>query len=972
MSLSNNTAVPYTSSSCSHSDKASSFSNRDTGHGRHGSTGSGSISVFSVSLQDPYFIDLQALKSDHTALYSQLKLAQQVLHHSYQDLIIAQERSKRAETDTGRLRAHLDILLKKHTEHHPERETLVQQLGDLQAQLDMELSSRKTLEYEYRSLQQELLKLKLGYSLQSKSAQHLLPPSQLRSMTGTSSSTSSLFNFNMGGSSHQQNAHQTPTATAPSPTASVRSTSSSTFSSFFTGGSRRKSSITERTSMQSVRMFEKEEVIMQEPNEEEIIDLQGTVTQQQLGTILTESFSSSGALASPVQSFHRSSEEVSVAFESPCLTQEQLEIEKQFYEKLREENVSMKLELQDLRHRNVVEKESIKSYMSLFESLQKKQTNAMAVAQAEVDLLRTTVSESLLRIESRESLIQTFIATVQTQAVDLEQATCEIARERTSRAKVEQEMATLLEASLLMLERCFSNVKHTKLQITKALDPIRQTIYMLEVPSIVEEWDQCENCLQQVMNDLARTIIQEQEFQEMELSEGVVVVGRTTPNEDLSKAKAMTMRHLSSSNNASMSSSTSVSNIGALDLHQRRGSAYSSGYKTFDDCKEGDDQASMLELTNNVSQSVFAWRKSVADSFLEECVQTVEMLARDKRELQTRILELTQAMTELEEKRVIEDATNPHQPEAISENDETALDYNTRQVEQNLPTRTADVEGKEIKDAGTLSSENPATESEADGKKQRLEAIFTQLIALSNRLSVNSLDCKNNAPDGTMEDAVLALDVAESSMRNIPDMELHAPDNEADSLDTLLRMIQQELGVPQTIAFATDITTRQMKVTRSSVESSEQTAASAKTPFTLEDMSPVVPEKSGKKAECPTSISTFRRGSSQSFSTVASISTQSSMSCTSGYFSTAIGGLSTPSSPGMGIGLDGQLLDVGALCKDLAFRSFPKQHQWSKTRAPSARMAVGSSLLLTSASMISLPPLPPTALISTPPSKSVS
>lgn len=146
----------------------------------------------------------------------------------------------------------------------------------------------------------------------------------------------------------------------PSPTASVRSISSSTFSSFFTSSGRRKNSTSDRTSIRSLRIFEKEEVILQEPEDEEVIDLQGTVTQHQLG-IHSETLGA--GLASPVQSFHRNSEEIPVSLESPGLTQEQLEIEKRFYEQLKEDNVAMKVELQDLRHRNIVEKNSVRIWI---------------------------------------------------------------------------------------------------------------------------------------------------------------------------------------------------------------------------------------------------------------------------------------------------------------------------------------------------------------------------------------------------------------------------------------------------------------------------------------------------------------------------------------------------------------------------------------------------------------------------------
>ncbi|KAF9300556.1 hypothetical protein BGZ74_007755 [Mortierella antarctica] len=966
------------------SDRASTFS-KDKGHRRSSvGTGSGSISVLSVPLQDPYYIDLQALKADHIALYGQLKLAQQALHHSYQDLIISQERSKRAETDTGRLKTHLDVLFKKHVEHHPERQALVQQLGDLQAQLDIEMSSRKVLEQEHGSLQQELLNLKLSLSLQGKSAQHL--PLSPRRSTGTSSSSSSLFNFNMGSSSQVQ-----PT---PSPTASVRSTSSSTFSSFFTSSSRRKNSNSDRTSIRSMRIFEKEEVILQEPEDEEVIDLQGTVTQHHLG-IHTDSLGG-GGLASPIQNFHRNSEEIAVSLESPGLTLEQLEIEKRFYERLREENVAMRMELQDLRHRNVVEKHSIKSYMSLFESVQKKQTNALAAAQVEIDLLKAVIAESMLRIESRESLLQTFVATVQSQAVDLERATCEIGRERISRAKVEQEMATLLEASLLMLERCFSNVEQTKQQLIRILDPMRQTVHLLEVPSIIEEWEKCEKDLQQTMNDLAKTLIQQQENQEIELSEGYVAVGRrgSGTSDDSFKAKVTSRRHLNRSHNESISSTNSNSNR-ALDLYQRRGSASSND----GDKKSGnfDDQASMLVLDNSESQNVFVWRKSMADSFLEECAQMVEGLAVEKRELQTRIMELTQAMAEMEEKYTVENAKRAREvafegstieakeqetkaDESIGQEavTEPQSESTIEEVDQPVVTDAEEKvdESKGLKDDAQTETEPPTIslgpETPMDNKQQRLEAIFARVLALRQHSSP-SPDTKDKLAETTVEEDVLALDIVVHPLEQDtrPTEEMLAETMETEDLELLIQMIRKELGTVQRDESCKDNQTAPVTGDEA-ICSALLTMCHDDNPAGTEDDSLQVPEKVTKKGERPSAIGIFQCSSSQSLSMLVSspcsssaLSSASSMS--SGYFSTMIGGLSTPSSPGIGIGLDGQLLDVDALCKDLAFRSFPKQHQWSKSRSSSSsRMAAGSSLLLSSASLMSLPPLPPTMHSATP------
>ncbi|KAF9318123.1 hypothetical protein BG003_011777 [Podila horticola] len=861
------------------SDRASTFS-KDKGHRRSSvGTSSGSISVLSVPLQDLYYIDLQALKADHVALYGQLKLAQQALHHSYQDLIISQERSKRAETDTGRLRTHLDVLLKKHVEHHPERQVLVQQLGDLQAQLDIELSSRRVLEQEHGSLQQELLKLKLGLSLQGKSAQQL--PLSPRRSTGTSSSSSSLFNFNMGSSSQVQ-----PT---PSPTASVRSTSSSTFSSFFGSSGRRKNSTSDRTSIQSMRIFEKEEVILQEPEDEEVIDLQGTVTQH-LG-IHTETLGG-GSLSSPIQSFHRNSEEIPVSLESPGLTQEQLEIEKRFYERLKEENVAMKIELQDLRHRSVVEKDSIKSYMSLFESVQKKQTNALAAAQAEIDLLKATITDSILRIEARESLLQTFVATVQSQAVDIEQATCEIGRERTSRAKVEQEMATLLEASLLMLERCFSNVEQTKLQLIRILDPVRQTVHLLEVPSIIEEWEQCEKDLQQTMNDLAKTLVQQQENQEIELSEGYVAVGRrgSGASDESFKAKVANRRNLNRSHYESISSINSNSSR-ALDLYQRRGSASSNG----SDNKPGneDDKASMLVLDNSVSQNVFVWRKSMADSFLEECVQMVEGLATEKRELQTRIMELTQAMAEFEEKHNIENAKRAREDEsrAVETKDhETKTDENIGQEAATDPQSDDTTDKAEDQPEAVVTEpeeevdeskgQGHDTESEAkslsisldpaapmDRKRQKLEAIFARVLELSQQSSLSS-GTKDRLTETTMEENVLALDIAVHPLEqdNLPTAAMLSESVETEDLESLIKMIREELGTMQRDESFKD--NQSTLTTGKEARSTQLTICDDGNVACTEDDSLKDPAKATKKGERPTAIGIFQRGSAQSLSTL--------------------------------------------------------------------------------------------------------
>ncbi|KAG0094955.1 hypothetical protein BGZ93_006510 [Podila epicladia] len=687
-----------------------------------------------------------------------------------------------------------------------------------------------------------------------------------------------------------------------------------------------------------MRIFEKEEVILQEPEDEEVIDLQGTVTQHYLD-IHTESLGGDG-LASPIQNFHRNSEEIAVSLESPGLTQEQIEIEKRFYERLREENVAMRMELQDLRHRNVVEKDSIKSYMSLFESVQRKQTNALAAAQVEIDRLKAVIAESMFRIDSRESLLQTFIATVQSQAVDLERATCEIGRERTSRAKVEQEMATLLEASLLMLERCFLNVEQTKQQLIRILDPVRQTVHLLEVPSIIEEWVKCEKDLQQTMNDLAKTLVQQQESQEIELSEGYVAVGRrgSGTSDDSFKAKVASRRYHNRSHNENFSSINSNSSR-ALDLYQRRGSASSND----GDMKSGndDDQASMLLLNNSESRNVFVWRKSMADSFLEECVQMVEGLAAEKRELQTRIMELTQAMTEMEEKYSVEYAKRAREVADESttveaKDQETKADESVGQeavTESQSESAIEEVDQPVVAEAekGVDESERQKDDAETvigpptiflypeasmDNKQLRLEAIFARVLALS-RQSSPSPDTNDKLATTTVDENVLALDIVAHPLEQVtrPNEEMLAETMETEDLELLIQMIRKELGTvqrgelcknDQTAPATGDDTIRSALLT----ECHDENAA------ITEDGNLQVPAKVAKKGERPSAIG-ITQCSSQSLSILASSpcsstsALSSASSVSSGYFSTMIGGLSTPSSPGMGIGLDGQLLDDG-------------------------------------------------------------
>ena len=106
---SSSSAPPPRSNSSSRSSYNGKHGLQGQGHNRHGSNST--LSVHSVSIRDSCYRDLQTLQADHAALYTQLKMTQQTLQHSYQDQVMAQERSKRAETDSGRLRTQMDDIL---------------------------------------------------------------------------------------------------------------------------------------------------------------------------------------------------------------------------------------------------------------------------------------------------------------------------------------------------------------------------------------------------------------------------------------------------------------------------------------------------------------------------------------------------------------------------------------------------------------------------------------------------------------------------------------------------------------------------------------------------------------------------------------------------------------------------------------------------------------------------------------------
>ncbi|KAF9093932.1 hypothetical protein BGX23_002701 [Mortierella sp. AD031] len=938
-------------------------------HSRHGST----ISVLSVPLMDPFYRDLVALKTDYSALYAELKRTQQTLQLSYQDLMMAQERSKRAETDSGRLKTQMETILKKHVDHHPEREALVQQMAELQTRLDIELGARQVLEQEHGLLQHELIRLRL-------------------SNTATTTTAA------------QQDCSQC-------------------------GGDG------------------------------------GPGTGQKLAH---ESFQS----------------------------REQLQAQKLFYDKLAEENVAMKMEIQDLRYLNKAEKDSIKGYMSLFESLQKKQSNALAVAQAEIDLLRGTIQEHILRLESREHLLQTFAATVNSQAIEIQILTGDACRERASRAKTEQEMASLLEASLLMLERLFVNVDQAaRSELVRVLDPVRQTIHHLEIPSILQEWELCEQGVQRVVNDIARSLVLQQEVQERGLTlegAGGARSGGAGGGAAGSLVKSGNHNHTTSGNSSTRSNSSSST----FNQDHRRGSissthsamtamtTFSSGSSRSNHGAESSEQEAVMILDNNFSQQVFVWRKFTADTFLEECVKGVEDLAQERRQLQTRIVELTRVIVEQDEARCLKELAaacssaadvETVATEAATETgtESTTRDKETTDLATNTPAAETDLSPDSSKDsleddltesaptaeASSANQENhpmdqqesPLNSMESERTK-RLESILQKVLELSGghlqTFKKNSEPSSANKEDqsdamavnGIDDDDILSLDISEAPVleeqtplivirselstvkdtTTLPTTISDCSRPKKDDLETLLQLIRQELTGNTVVATtapslqrdssdASPTTTAEILETIgpkdifngdseapaevNSTPSEPFVATKATPPLTIittdtstnidttlsADADTVTRNNSQTRTQTRPEVkipTTLARGTSYSSTctslsstvstptSLASSTTTATSTSTSNYFSSKVqlGSLSIPSSPGLsGVGgPDGHtLLDVEALCRDLAFRSFPKQHQWSKKskNPPTWYSSVSSFSISSSAS--GLPPLPP-------------
>ncbi|KAF9172749.1 hypothetical protein BGX20_004968 [Mortierella sp. AD010] len=875
---------------------------------------------------DPFYRDLQALQSDHSSLLSKLKQMQQMLQGSYQELTMAQQRSKRAETDSRRLRAQMDIILKKHVDHHPERELLVQQLSELQSRLDLELGSRKALEREYSALHQEFLRHKLNNATTAPS-------------TGLSTTT--------------------VTATSPSsPPISVRSLP---FSSFLRGGrsayrkSNRNSSESEQPpSVKNPRFTENNEEVLSPQEQQQVPPTPASSHHHQQ----QQKQEDDGDGKKTKSGYEQDQETISTQLQFEAQKQ------KQFCEKLQEENAAMRIELQDSRHRYKAEKDFIKSYMSLFETLQKKQSNALAVSQSEIELLRSTIQEQHLCLNARESLVQAFAATVNSQAVDIEILTNQSCRDQAALAKVEQELALLFEASLMMLERWFGNVQQTKEKLESCMDPIRQKILQSGCSNVTQEWEKFEAGVRGLIDELARSLMKQQAAQDLELEAGVV-------NTNYYSTKAYHReRRLGGCTSPSYSSTSMMATFGNDNSNNNNSALYISNYSNGESRKMA-VETTPLVFDNTRSQEVFVWRKFTADTFLENCVKSVENLAQERRKLQIRLAELTQLLAVQEERRGRCLGSGEDNNERTKESTENLQQEKNEKSE----LEKTDNEDKNVDAEEHQTAKTAETATDNAKRAEQLEAILKKVLEWGDRYhsppnsrgasktvaviddledEISSLGILNGVLSGdSLKQQPLPLNQALDAMR--VEMGTTASDSTSrhQNLEALLQWVRQQMsssgGEPFEISEKYEKTEEPSADSQVELETTKDNSLSNSlnsfgSNSSIDNNSGTTRLKIRPEAITTSpSIGYSSASPSPNSSCYTAPSSASSCSSTSSYFPNRvnIGGLAMPKlSPGLGgLGPDGKapILDMDAFCSDLAFRSFPKQHQWSISRGGTSK-----------------------------------
>ncbi|KAG0228355.1 hypothetical protein BGW42_002253 [Actinomortierella wolfii] len=594
--------------------------------------------VLSTPIMNPYYRDLLALKQDYAHTQAQLKLTQQTLQQTYQDMMLAQEQKRKAESDAVQLRVQWDNVVKKHLDHLPERHLLVQQVAELKAELEKEQHLRLTLQREQGAHIREILKLKADlHSLKAATGNTSSSSTSITTTTFATSSTrrsSSSSSSSSGGGGvvgfffSRQSSSASSHPTVPSPVSPLSPLVSSSSPPPLSNAAARIIPPTAKHAPQHISSGSTVAPLTLSPTSGHESSSSPWSDGSSSSTTARTSFSTASSIS------HEESSEY-------------LEAEKAYYEQLRQENAALATTVQELRDKLVREQESIKSYMSLFESLQQKQANALTLAQAELELLRADQTSSQARLEARSSLVHAFAATVNAQAVEIERLTLDAGRHQAARAQVEQELSLLLEASLSVLERCLEHLHHGRQQlIEQGLAPMRQTVLCLEVPSITADWEACERAIEQSWRGLEQALVEMQKEQEIGLQS----------REDSSKKLPVSS---------------------ALSGHDQQQEARA--------VKRGDDKpqtTSTSESHNAVSQEVVMARKMMADTYLEDCVLSVEQLAREKRILQELVVDLRRGKATMDEEALVEKLAQRQACEEIEEDLEQAWEHVDVRVSQ--------------------------------------------------------------------------------------------------------------------------------------------------------------------------------------------------------------------------------------------------------------------------------------------------
>ncbi|KAF9978198.1 hypothetical protein BGZ73_003379 [Actinomortierella ambigua] len=593
---------------------------------------SSTSTVLSVPIMNPFYRDLLALKHDYAQNQAQLKLTQQTLQQTYHDLMLAQEQKRKAETDAIQLRLQWDNIVKRHLDHLPERQLLVHQVAQLKEELEKERQLRTALQREQGTYIQEILKLKADLhsikatavmanaSSSSSSSVFVAPP------TRSSSSSSSgggggvvgfFFPRQSAPSVSSQHASASPpssllsASSPPAPVHIILPPKHAPSSQYYSTPSTAPSSVLSPTA-----------------------------------SLDSSNYSTSSSWPSDGSSTTTARTSFSASSISQDESQEYLEAEKAYYEQLRQENAALVTTVQELKDMRGREQES-------------KQANALVLAQADLDLLRGDQAATQARLEARSSLVHAFAATVNAQATEIERLTMDRGRHQVARAQVEQELVCLIDASLSTLQRLLDHLQSGYRQIVEtALEPMRQTVECLDVPAIRQDWERCELAVQQCWRGLEESLMRMQQAQEFEL---------------LQKSRGTCSSSSSTSSSFSLVSPPSRSSVSSeqqpystilrgtkppaiITNMEHAGDATAAATTADLDTPYASSSASPSSQWQNGAnrqEEVIMARKAMADTYLEDCVVSVEQLARDKRILQQLVVDLRKEKAAQDEEALV-------------------------------------------------------------------------------------------------------------------------------------------------------------------------------------------------------------------------------------------------------------------------------------------------------------------------------